>query len=246
MSAPSDVEEYCDPQKQLKLPFLFLEERPVDRFKFDHDGYFYYYGRQKFQELYDVAMKMDFYGRRLYYLHGSLGVGKSHMLAALACALNKAGRHVVYLPDCRGLLKSPFGYLRSALQLTFADVKECRQYLDNSETLSDLTSFCQSAAPAFRLFFIMDQANALDHLESERKEKIDSKKKREVRNLLDNISSRHLKLASSSANYQGGLGDQDRQTQERWMTMYEGLSEVCYLINPGNALACSQVGEIPR
>jgi energy-coupling factor transporter ATP-binding protein EcfA2 len=226
-SVPEDVSEYCNPGKRLKLPFMFAGERPYTRFRFENE-YFYYYGRNKFRELYDIAINLDVGGQRLYLLHGSLGVGKSHLLAALACALFKAGRHVVYLPDCRGLLKSPFCYLRSALQLTFANVQECRQYLDNSKTLDDLAQFCYAAAPSRRLFFIIDQANALDPHQSYQMDKNDNEKKQGVRNLLDDISSEHLKLASSSANYQGGLGEKDKQTQEGWMTMYEGLSEVCY------------------
>lgn len=46
---------------------------------------------------------------------------ESHMLAALACLLTKDGRRVVYLPDCRSMLRGPEWYLRSALLLAFAD-----------------------------------------------------------------------------------------------------------------------------
>jgi hypothetical protein len=226
-SAPSDVDDYCNPQKILKLPFLFPEERPMTRFEFDDDGCFAYYGRQKFQELYDVATNMAYEQRRLYFLHGPHGVGESHLLAALACALTKLGRHVVYLPDCRGLLRSPLGYLRAALQLTFANAEDYRIHLDNSRTIDQLREFCHDVAPNCRLFCIIDQANALDHQLGQDQDKNDNKEKRDVRNLLDDISSKHLKFASSSANYMGGERDRSRQTHEGRMTMYEGLSKVC-------------------
>lgn len=73
-----------------------------------------------------------FHSRRLYFVHGSLGSSKLHMLATLLCALIKSasGKHVVYLPDCQSLLKAPFRYLHSALQLTFTEDKDCQQYLD--------------------------------------------------------------------------------------------------------------------
>jgi len=40
---------------------------------------------------------------RRYLLHGTLGAGKSHLLAVLTCVLRKEGMRVVYLPDCRRL-----------------------------------------------------------------------------------------------------------------------------------------------
>ena len=228
-SSPWSLEDYCDPRKLLKLPFLFLGPRPIGCFKFDRQGHFLYYGRQRFRQLYDIAIQMRVDGRCLYFLHGSLGVGKSHLLAALACALTKAGKRVVYLPDCWEMLKCPFMYLRSALKLAFADLRDWREYLDNdARTLDDLTVFCQNVAPMFCLFFIVDQEDALDMQANQ----YDDKRKWEVRSLLDCVSSGHLKLASSSSNYKGGTKYAGRQTHEGKVTMYEGLSEVCYMLIP--------------
>ena len=130
----SRPEDYCNPKKLLKLLFPFPDELLVDQFKFDKKDQFLYYGCQSFWRLYQIATMMLLHGRRLYFVHGTLGSGKSHMLAALACALIKSGKRVVYLLDCWGLLKAPFRYLCSALQLTFAKDKDCRhwQYLDCS------------------------------------------------------------------------------------------------------------------
>jgi hypothetical protein len=133
----------------------------------------------------------------------------------------------VYLPDCQGLLKSPFGYLRSALKLTFADVRECRQYLDDSKTCGDLVEFCNAAAPTCCLFFILDQADAVDPKQSLEMDKNDNEAKRAVHKLLNDISSGHLKFACVGANYRGVLEEEDNHTQVDGMKLYEGLGEVC-------------------
>ena len=44
---------------------------------------------------------------RRIYVYGSMGYGKSHMLAALACLLVKQNERVIYFPDCRSMLESP-------------------------------------------------------------------------------------------------------------------------------------------
>ncbi|KAF8430900.1 hypothetical protein BGX38DRAFT_1230439 [Terfezia claveryi] len=94
----------------------------------------------------------------MYFLHGTVGAGKSHLLAAITCLLIKEGHKVVYLPDCRSLLKNTFGYLRSALRLTFHKDMERAVFLDNCETLQHLEKFCDAASSELRLLFIVDQA----------------------------------------------------------------------------------------
>ena len=49
---------------------------------------------------------------RKLLLHGTAGFGKSHIVAALVCLLIKQGRLVVYLPDCKVMLKDRVDYLR--------------------------------------------------------------------------------------------------------------------------------------
>lgn len=47
-----------------------------------------------------------------------------------------------------------------------------------------------------------------------------------VGSLLDRITARHLKLASATANYLHGIADQYKQTGERRLHMYGGLTDV--------------------
>lgn len=85
--------------------------------------------------------------------------------------------------------------------------------------------FCDRIWPKYELLFIVDQANALDHLGDESKDRHSNEKKSATRELLDKISLGHLKLATSSANYQAGQGGELRDCEERQMTVYEGLSK---------------------
>jgi hypothetical protein len=54
-------------------------------------------------------------------VYGTDGYGKFHILAALACLLVRQKETVVYLPDCRAMLREPLEYLRNALLFAFAD-----------------------------------------------------------------------------------------------------------------------------
>lgn len=100
----------------------------------------------------------------MYFLHGTPGAGKSHMLAALTCLLLQEGQKVVYIPDCRGLLRDAFSCLRHSLQLAFHGPSDAghRQYLEQCTTVQQLSTFCDWASLEFCLLFIIDQTNALD------------------------------------------------------------------------------------
>jgi len=218
---------YCNPSHRQKLPFPFLGEIPSSRFQLDDKGRFLFYGREKFQELYAAVKGMRFQRTRMCFLHGTLGSGKSFMLAALACLLMKEGSKVVFVPDCRALLRDMFGYLRLALRLAFHGPRhEARtDFLDRSTTVEELERFCAAAASKYRLLFIIDQANALDS-EEEAVDRFTRQAKREARALLDKITAQHLKLASSSSNYQHGPYDRYRQAGEKRLQLYGGLTEV--------------------
>ena len=235
----ADPQDYCDLAKRQKLPFLFPGATPSERFVLDDDGRFEYYGREKFREVYEATKSMSFRGTRKYFLHGTFGAGKSHMLAALACLLNKEAFRVVYLPDCREMLGDVFVYLHSALHLTFMGSVEHLEYLSDCNTTSELLDFCLKVSSEIRLFFIIDQVNALDPTD-EATDRFPPERKREVRSILDSITAMHLKLSSSSGNYQHALHDTYRQTGEKRIYLYGGLSTVCFFkrntYNPGLTL----------
>ena len=225
-SVSENLEDYCNPEVVQHLPFLCDAEIPYDRFPPDPaNECFTYYGRSAFREIYAAATSMRFKGPRLYFIHGTLGAGKSYMLAALCCLLRRNGKRVVFLPDCRAMLRDTFKYLQAALRLTFIDHPQAYQYLCASTTTDHLIDFCYKASNEIRLLFVIDQVNALDP-QDDAEDRYSSAQKMSVRALLDRITSTHLKLASSSGNYQHGLHDTLRQTGEKRLGVYGGLTEV--------------------
>ena len=181
---------------------------------------------------------MDPRQRKRLHLHGTLGAGNSYLLAALACQLRKENYCVVYLPDCYEMLMcEPSAiYILPALYAAFCeDVKLgvrvqalyrtiLDQTFDPSRLNWELLVFSNVAAQMKKyILFIVDQANALgdgtDH-------RVSNDKKGEIRQLLDGLSSRHMKLSSSTANYVAAQHDEFRATSERRVTLCRGLNEV--------------------
>jgi hypothetical protein len=112
-------------------------------------------------------------GYAVRYFHGTVGAGKSHLLAALACLLMRQGKIVVFIPDCNELLADPAGYFAAALEFAYVN-KNLQPHLqalllptpDESTTLERLTQFSSHVAEnADRPLFIVDQANALEDAE---------------------------------------------------------------------------------
>ena len=162
VEVPSSPEVYADSNKVLRLPFLYVLEKPWERFPLSTDSHFLFYGRQPFSGVYNRVNALDFNRSRMLYIHGSLGVGKSYILAALACLLKKQKRRVVYMPDTRAMLRFPFWHMHSALLLAYADDPSSTEELRSATSLSDLVEFAEQSAATERAYNIIGQFNALD------------------------------------------------------------------------------------
>ena len=174
------------------------------------------------------------------HLHGTLGAGKSYLLAGLVCQLQREGMSVVYLPDCYELLlcEPSVLYILPSLYSAFyqdpvlgVKVKELAQScFEKGRTREDLEwgmiMFCNLAAQVGRpILWVVDQANALDDGDYDR---VSNAKKMQTRRLLDGLSSKHMKLASSTANYSAAKHDQVRATSESRINLYLGLDDVSF------------------
>jgi hypothetical protein len=85
-----------------------------------------------------------------------------------------------------------------------------------------LYEFCAAIERETQLLFVVNQVNALDPTE----EGTDLGAKRESRTLLDRITAHHLKMSSSSSNYRHTHHEKHRQTGERRIHLYGGLSKI--------------------
>src|SRR3984957_7666913 len=227
---PSDSHWYSDPRNKDYLPFPFLYTRlPTERFRFRDSSipFFEYMGREPFSELLANVLKLKVYvGYSQLYIQGTMGYGKSHILAALACLLHRLGKRVVYLPDCRQMLVDPVSYIRSALLCTFSDSSLSSQRRRNNIRFlvshDKILCFCRGLLN-MPMYFIVDQLNALEQ-ESADKDEATNSAKLALSRLLQNLYLGHYSITSASANYRTARYMKNDQTGEIKMSMIGGLS----------------------
>jgi len=87
--------------------------------------------REAFEEAYGYVPSLRLDGLSSLYIYGTMGYGKSYILAALACLLYRQGKRVVFIPDCRAMLINPLLYIKCALLCTFANpsLEEEREWI---------------------------------------------------------------------------------------------------------------------
>ncbi|KIM41718.1 hypothetical protein M413DRAFT_27310 [Hebeloma cylindrosporum] len=162
---PDDPTYYSNPAHVIQLPFPSINEIP-DQITVSPNYSTSYMGRVCFGTIWQ-GFHAVMENRRVFYIYGSKGCGKTYLILALACLLVRHGHRVVYLPDCRAMLRAPgpFVYLRNALLFTFADpaFSLYRSLVYHCETLQDLARVCGKYCQAFdRLCFVSDRRDALN------------------------------------------------------------------------------------
>lgn len=158
------------------------------------------------------------------YIYGTMGYGKSHILAVLAGLLSRSSKRTVYLPDCRRLVTDPIGYLQSALLCTFADPSSLhtRDDIRALKSFSNIINFCQQEI----LYFIIDQKNAFDESEDINMDINNNSKKNAVREFLCELTAPHYVITSASADHRTAMHMAEKQTGERKLSLMGGMSEV--------------------
>ncbi|KAI9443719.1 hypothetical protein F5148DRAFT_1255992 [Russula earlei] len=226
-----DADWYSNPQNITILPFPFLTvslRLPSDRFRLLPECNFQYMGREAFARVWAAVGRMRTeIGLNRIYIQGTIGYGKSHILAALACLLGRGGNRVVYLPDCREMLRGPLIYLKSALLCAFADPSSShhRTTIRACRSNSDLLAFCRANANPDPLYFVVDQMNAF-HKEESNEDEIANDKKQEFSNLLQEMSAEHYSITCASANRRTMMHMQRKQTGDLKLSMMGGMSKV--------------------
>lgn len=225
-AVPHKIFDYYKFHRQ-ELPFFAPKELRPERFQYVNapgPDSFYYYGREAFLALAAKGNRMNTTTRRKLYLHGTMGTGKSHVMAAYAVYLVANQKRVVFIPDCRLLAVIPTRTLRNALLLAFADLKgSIIQDIEAIRTASNLKDFCDRIAARYTIYFLIDQVNALDPSEPT-EDRLSVHQKEETRALLDWITVSHIKIQSGSGNYGHGLGDMLRQSSEDLLSFSGGLT----------------------
>ena len=221
----ADPQWYSNPQNCHSIPFPFSFSEPPERFSVQ-DGKFEYMGREMFREVHKTvsSLKPGGGGTRLY-IQGTMGFGKSHILAALACLLYRQGNVVVFIHDVRALLLDPLPYIKSALLCTFAgpSFKEERNRIRACKSMNAISPFYHGIR-SFP-YLIVDQINALE-LSDLNTDSVARETKDACRVFINSLSVGSFTITSASANHQTAKYMEKKQTNEIKLPMMGGMSPV--------------------
>ena len=165
---------------------------------------------------------------RTLTVYGTIGYGKSHIVAALALALMKERKRVIYLPDCAALKGRFLNYLKQALSLTFVDnedlLQEIFNYKDFDEILERLEKFKGSTREEF--YLLVDQWNAIEPDKDDKKSDDITK----IRRDLEQLAFSFYFIKSASANNMSTTSVKGNQTSEITCNCFGGFTEVFSLV----------------
>jgi predicted ATPase len=154
---PDSWEVLSDPSELSTLPFPFCSGLIAgERFNINDNYEFQYMGRTRFKELWGKVQDLSKPRFSRFYLYGTIGWGKSYMLAALVCFMVRRGKRVVYLPNCQQMLEHPVEYIKSALMFTFARDEAIQKQVSELKTADDLTDFFCIRHPRPTTVFVVD------------------------------------------------------------------------------------------
>jgi hypothetical protein len=245
--APPNAKDYSNPEHEFLLPYPSLwEESAPENFSLiqqpqdeqthlSQPRLFRYNGRAPFAAVWKRVEELGVGGCPNLYLFGTMGFGKSYILAALACLLMRTGKRVVYLPDCGVLLHpgSRTRYLKQALLRAFSDpssYSELRQ-IESCPDLDALAKFCYEYGTTHgaskAIYLVVDRLEALDvknRAEVSTGPDFNDPPGWKIYRYLLELVVFHCFISSASANCQFGLGATSRCETE--IRLFGGLTSV--------------------
>jgi hypothetical protein len=223
---PDAAVQLSSPASQTELPFPFVGRNLPERFNCDGDHrYWNYMGREKFTELLDAVNKLETMDRLHGYLfYGTIGYGKSHLLAALACYLIAAGKRVIYIPDCRACAWSPATYFRTAMLLAWGGPDD-NVVRESIKALDDMEAIAKFFKEQSNILFLVDQVNILEK-DPSGTDGLSDDRKSEILQWIMNCVDNHRYIFSASANNRNRGLTEEKQTNTRPLLVYGGFSPV--------------------
>ncbi|CAB5372250.1 unnamed protein product [Rhizophagus irregularis] len=158
MELPENPEVYSNSKTLISLSFPFLgNDEPVERFSIK-DGKFWYIGRKAFDDVLKIIKEFVFGdGYMKCFIYGTIGYGKSHILATIVWFLLRTGKRVVYLPDFHELAIDPVDYVKSALYLAYENNNYKINKIYTCKTLNEIEKFCKEESEP--LYIVSSSAN---------------------------------------------------------------------------------------
>ena len=181
-----------------------------------------YVGRNKFEPLVRALKEVrDSLQLSNLWLYGTQGYGKSHLLAALVCYLAAQDERVVYIPDCRALIKNPLEYVRAAMLFAWANDITTQKEIMTLNTLEEISGFFFLPE---KIIFVIDQMNALKDSKRPR----EAKKRGDLCDWITCLTARHKSVLSCSANYVEFHEQTQQQGSNFVVYAYGGLNRVSH------------------
>lgn len=156
------------------------------------------------------------------FMYGTIGWGKSHLLAAMVCLLLRKGRKIVYLPDCKVMLSDPVKYVRSALLLTFASEPEIQRQAAELQTAEQIVAFCDRFP---HLTYVIDQFNALEQDTTKDSSEMQALKAT-THQMINSATFGRAVVKAASANNLTARVVHDKQLNMNIQTLFGGMDEV--------------------
>ena len=226
---PEDPLDLAAPaEKLIVLPFpSLLPTLPRGRFDLDRESNWGYMAREKFKELLQGADEPLEDPDAGLWFYGTIGYGKSHLLAALVCYLLSTGSQVIYIPDCEQCLRDPIEYVRAAMVLAWAGNPALQMKILDLETRLDILQFFNDrATEGCWIVFVVDQMNALEPIGDNSESDDDLRNKESLEAWLYECSSQHMTIVGLSANNISFPRLQQSQRNYLRVNAYGGLTEV--------------------
>ena len=229
LRTPKNPLDLATPARNLiTLPFpSLLPTLPRERFDLDRKGNWRYMAREKFERLLQGASEPLEGPDAGLWFYGTIGYGKSHLLAALVCYLLSAGSPAIYIPDCQECLRDPVGYVRVAMLLAWAGNHALQMRIMDLETKVDILQFFSDrATEGCWVTFVVDQMNALGPVGEGAESADDTENKTSLEAWLYECSSQHMTIVGLSANNISFPGLQQSQRNYLRVNAYGGLTKV--------------------
>ena len=232
---PGAVAQLSNPQIVHTLPFPFVGSEVPVRFKLDNEAkegseaevdneaevYWPYAGRTMFETLVKNLKRVrKSHQLTTVWLYGTRGYGKSHLMAALVCYLAAQDERVVYIPDCRALLKNPVEYVQAAMLFAWANDIPTQKEIMTLDTQKEIEDFFWPE----KIVFVIDQMNALKTSNTSS----EAKKRTVLYNWILRFTAGHKSVFSSSANYDEYHDQKREQTSNLVVRAYGGLDRVSH------------------
>lgn len=230
-----DEARLSNPETFIDLPYPSTTFRPPARFSTFRDKTgitrFTFMGREIFRELYDAVDNFftdpQFGGnnRSTIHFNGLAGVGKSHILAALASLLLRQKKTVLYIPSCEILVRDPIWHFKEFASLAFPDPQEEISLFENKDDILDFVKGLDSGT-------VVCIADRLDVLEDKPQDSYALREKKAIASeIIERISETHLLVFNESPDptqYPVPSNvDSEEDTSNITISIYDGLTEVC-------------------